>query len=112
MIDSDKERQIWEKYIELNLVDFGDYIKVTSQNLVGIYGGIWIRRQYVSRVSKIDTEIVKCGLGGTLGNKGAVCIIFSVDDTKLSFIVCHLTSGNKEINERLRDIQDIHEKAF
>ena len=51
-------------------------------------------------------------MNGILGNKGGVIVKFNIDDSQLSIINCHLTSGNSSLSDRLRDINDIHEKAF
>ncbi len=55
---------------------------------------------------------VKTGYGGQSGNKGAVAIRFNFDDTTFTFTNCHLTSGQKKVNERLEDLREVYKKQF
>jgi phosphatidylinositol-bisphosphatase len=54
---------------------------VLSTDLVGIYIGIWVTKNIVHRLQSVESDTVKCGLGGTLGNKGAVMVRFIIDNS-------------------------------
>jgi hypothetical protein len=43
LFSNEREVRIWEDVIELNLREFGTYVKVESIDLVGIYIGIWAK---------------------------------------------------------------------
>lgn len=58
------------------------------------------------------TSKVKTGFGGQSGNKGAVAVRFNFDDSSLAFINCHLSSGQKNISERVDDLREIYRKSF
>ena len=47
-----------------------------------------------------------------LTGKGANLIRFSVDDTVVSFINCHLAYGKKNIKDRIMNLESIHSEAF
>lgn len=45
------------------------------------------------RISNIESDTVKCGFAGQLGNKGAAVLRLSVDDTSIAILNCHLPAG-------------------
>jgi phosphatidylinositol-bisphosphatase len=49
--------------------------------MVGIYLCLYAKRSLIKRISQIETDTVKTGLGGTLGNKGAALLKMQIDDT-------------------------------
>ena len=74
------------------------------RDLVGIFMVIFVRDPFVKRIKKLETDEVKTGLGGKLGNKGAVIIQFTVDDSNICLINSHLESGAKKNVDRLKNI--------
>ena len=46
---------------------------------MGIYISVLVLKQEISRVTMIEVDILKTGLGGTLGNKGATGIRFNLN---------------------------------
>lgn len=65
---------------------------------------IFVREPFVKRIKKLETDEVKTGLGGKLGNKGGVVIRFTVDDSNICLINSHLESGVKNNLDRLKNI--------
>jgi len=102
----------WKETVSSNLKQFGEYMFVKHQNLVGILMLIFAKSRIINRIKRVESDIVKTGLGGNFGNKGGAVIRMYIDDTSLCFINCHLESGNKANNTRLSNIVDIHQKAF
>ena len=109
---NEKILKIWENVISSNLRWKGDYIFITSKSLVGVFIMLYAKSYLKNRISKVETDTVKCGVMNKLGNKGATIIRIRIDDTALCFLNCHLEAGHKKINERLENINDIHTKAF
>lgn len=109
---NEKIMKIWETVISSNLRWKGDYIFITSKSLVGVFIMLYAKSYLKNRISKVETDIVKCGVMNKLGNKGATILRIRIDDTALCFLNCHLEAGNKKVNERLENINDIHTKAF
>lgn len=109
---NEKIMKIWENVISNNLRWKGDYIFITSKSLVGVFIMLFAKSVLKNRISKVETDTVKCGVMNKLGNKGATVLRIKIDNTSLCFINCHLEAGNKKINERLENINDIHTKAF
>lgn len=56
--------------------------------------GFW-KSHIVGNISDIQATKVKTGLGGNLGNKGAVLLRFNIDDTSVIAACAHLESGQK-----------------
>jgi hypothetical protein len=74
---------------------------IKSQDLVGIFIMVFIKKDIKHRVKNVDSDDVKTGLmGGTFGNKGACRIRIDVDDSSFCFMCCHLESGQKGLEER------------
>ena len=112
IMSNDTSIVVWDQLILQNLSRYGSFVKVTHADLVGIYTTIYVRKQHVHRIRCIELDIVKTGLGGALGNKGATGIRFKIDDTSLVFINCHLSSGAKQAESRLLEVRDIHDRLF
>lgn len=74
------------------------------RDLVGIFMVIFVREPFVKRIKRLETDEVKTGLGGKLGNKGGVIIRFTVDDSNICLINSHLESGLKNNVDRLKNI--------
>jgi hypothetical protein len=56
--------------------------------------------------------MIKTGLGGSSGNKGAVIVRFKLDDTSIALVNCHLMSGKNKGSKRTDEINFILDNAF
>jgi len=63
---------------------------------VGILTLIYAKEDIRNRTTKADKDVVKVGMAGTMGNKGASIIRFCVDDSSFVFINSHLESGENK----------------
>lgn len=88
------------------------YKMLKWRDLVGIFMVLFVRDPFVKRIKRLESEEVKTGLGGKLGNKGGVVIRFCVDDSNICLINTHLESGVKKNADRIRNINEIHQKIF
>jgi hypothetical protein len=61
--------------------------------MMGLFTVIFVKDRIKSRITSLKSDNVKCGLNGTLGNKGATMIRMDIDNSSLSFSNCHLSSG-------------------
>lgn len=103
---------IWQELLLKTLRNIDKYIVVHKEILVGILLIIFIKEHLRDRLNNLDVDVVKTGLAGTLGNKGAVVMKFNIDDSSLCFINCHMEAGGKQNNVRLANLIDFHQKAF
>jgi hypothetical protein len=83
IMSNDSMIQAWEQLILNHLSEFGQYVKIEQADLVGIFITVYVRKQQVHRISQIEIDTVKTGLGGTLGNKGATGIKFRLDESQV-----------------------------
>lgn len=88
------------------------YSPLCQSNLVGIGLFIYAKKHLCKYITKIETDTVKVGFGGKMGNKGGVAGRFSLFDTNICVLGCHLASGNEENDARKSQLVDIHNRAF
>lgn len=87
------------------MINNNDYYKMLKwKDLVGIFMIMFVKESFVKRIKKLESEEIKTGLGGNLGNKGGVVIKFTIDDSNICLINAHLESGNKKCMDRLKNI--------
>ena len=78
--------------IAKNASKYAEYVRIEKECLVGnlidwklFFVGIFIlilaHPSVVHRISNVETDVVKTGFSGTLGNKGAALVRFKVDDS-------------------------------
>ncbi|WRT68300.1 uncharacterized protein IL334_005276 [Kwoniella shivajii] len=85
------------------------YVKVHSENLVGLFTCIFVKSTEKDSLSSLDITTVKRGIGGIYGNKGAIVSRFVMDDTSICFINVHLAAGQSQKTARNADIAAIME---
>ncbi|KIJ38779.1 hypothetical protein M422DRAFT_176321 [Sphaerobolus stellatus SS14] len=85
------------------------YVVAHSDHLVGLFSCIFVRHRQKALLRDSAMKIVKRGLGGRYGNKGAIVARFVFDDTSLCFINCHLAAGQSHTRQRNQDIAAILE---
>lgn len=67
--------------IVADVFGMGEYIVLLSDNLVGLFSLVLVRKAEVSNVRDGAVASLKTGMGGRMGNKGAVVSSLTVDDT-------------------------------
>jgi len=92
------------------------YIVQHTENLVGLLTCVFVRRELAKPTSAPtaihDTAIttIKCGMGGMYGNKGAIVARFTVDDSSICLLNCHLAAGQSQKMARNMDLASILEE--
>lgn len=101
----------------------GDFVKLAGTNIMGIRIGLFVRRKFYYQINDIKCEVVATGIANVIGNKGGVCVSFTLNDKSFCFLGSHLAAHleRKRLlvrNENYRDIisrmpmsddcQDIH----
>ena len=66
-----------------------------SKSMVGCFILLIVKSELAHKVRGLNSCRIKTGMGGNAGNKGAVVLRLSIDDTSLMFINCHLQSGRR-----------------
>ncbi|KAF3332111.1 type I inositol 1,4,5-trisphosphate 5-phosphatase CVP2-like protein [Carex littledalei] len=87
----------------------GEFRCIITKQMVGIMTTVWIRDELLQFLHQPSVSCIGCGVMGCLGNKGAVSVRFFLHETSFCFVCCHLASGGKAVDVRLRntDIIDI-----
>lgn len=85
------------------------YTQVASVTMVGIHLAVWVRASLAVHVRGLDTAVVGTGVGGFMGNKGAVVARFRLFDTSFAFVCAHLSSGQSPTahTKRAADVAEI-----
>ncbi|QRV87833.1 endonuclease/exonuclease/phosphatase family protein [Ceratobasidium sp. AG-Ba] len=86
------------------------YNVIHSENLVGLFTCIFVRKPECISLSDPSITTVKRGMKGRYGNKGAIIARFVLDDTSFCFLNCHLAAGQKHVRERNQDLASILEE--
>ena len=80
------------------------YQPVAEQQLIGLFLLIYASPEIAPTISSVSTTSVGTGLGGYMGNKGAVTArIVLGETTRVVFVNCHLTAGVEKGNLERRN---------
>ena len=107
----------WCKQIDLALNEIGSrvgkkFVYLTGKDLVGIASFVFVSDKLQQKVHMMHWKEVKTGFGNNLGNKGSIMLFMQIDDSVLTLANSHLAAGEKAANERIQDIQFIHNDAI
>jgi len=83
------------------------YGLVASKQMVGIFLTVWMRKELIQHVSHLRISSVTRGIMGCLGNKGCIAVSLQLYKTSFCFICSHLASGEREGDERRRNLDVI-----
>ena len=83
------------------------YKKSCVIHLVGIYCICFTKTKLKEKINVINTNVIKTGLLGTLGNKGYVTLSLKYMNNILSFAVAHLEAGKNNNQERIDTLKQI-----
>ena len=99
----------WRLKIEAVLGPRG-YLKVITQHLVGLVLLLYVDKRVVKYISDVSTKTISAGVMGVGGNKGAVCIEFRFDQSKICIVNCHLAAHQERVRQRNQNLAKISHK--
>ncbi|ETN44694.1 uncharacterized protein HMPREF1541_10364 [Cyphellophora europaea CBS 101466] len=85
------------------------YAEVHTSSLIGLFQCIFVRQEERPNMRDLNAINVKCGMKGHYGNKGALVTRFTLDDSSLCFVNCHLAAGQTQTSHRNNDVATILE---
>lgn len=88
------------------------YIHVRDEDMFGCLICIFAKKSIASSITRIESDKIKTGFKGKLGNKGSVMIRFNIYDTSVVIWNCHLASGDSQIAARCSQLEDIQQRGF
>ncbi|KAE8730069.1 Type I inositol 1,4,5-trisphosphate 5-phosphatase CVP2 [Hibiscus syriacus] len=86
-----------------NKIQGQDFQCVISKQMVGILISVWVRSYLCPYIRYPSVSCIGCGIMGCLGNKGSVSVRFRLHETSFCFVCCHLASGGRQGDEKLRN---------
>lgn len=97
----------WERMISSAIGS--KYVLVSSKQMIGILLVIFIKRELFPFVRAITFDKVAVGIGGVVGNKGAVVTRFNLFDTTFYFLTSHLAARKekKRVHRRNQNVATI-----
>ena len=88
------------------------YQIVTEIDLIGIYLIIFAKTSIIKYIKNFDSQIIKTGFMGSIGNKGACLLRFNINDSKIAIACCHLSAGQEMYEARRSEITDVLNTSF
>ena len=90
-----------------------DYEFLASHFMVGLWICTFCLKHHKTIISNLQTSALTRGIGGLLGNKGAVFVRFTIFDSSICFINSHFTAHQHNIEQRNADYYAIlHQEVF
>lgn len=83
------------------------YILFKRHKLSGILLYIFVLREIILRTRDFETESVKTGFGGLLGNKGGVSLRFTLNGNPICVVNSHLAPHQEQLKQRIDDYHSI-----
>jgi len=97
----------WKNLVIKHLERIDKYVIIKTLDLVGILLLVFVKETIKENVKNIDSQIVRTGMLGTMGNKGSCILRFNYNDTSLATACCHLSAGASNVSARISEINDI-----
>jgi hypothetical protein len=80
---------------------------VVSKNMVGLCMTIFALRPFRQHISQVQVSSLGRGVGGVLGNKGAVYARFNIKDTSICLVCAHFAAHREQLLRRNEDFYAI-----
>ncbi|CAM9474706.1 unnamed protein product [Ectocarpus fasciculatus] len=106
----------WFTHVYTYLAQYGQrygvrYAMVTEQRLLGTYMLIMAKEDLCPKIAHVQTAVVPTGLGGYLGNKGAVAVRLEVGGrSSLCFVCVHMAAHREQVLARNAEYKLISSK--
>jgi len=103
-------RKRWEEFLmhQINSRRTGKkVVLLRSEQLVGLFVCAFIVEDDIQYIRDLAVENSKTGLYGFSGSKGALCLRFVYKDTSICFVCAHLSAGQNNVNDRIKDYNEI-----
>lgn len=98
-------KNTWEKHLQAALGP--DYVMIKTETMAALHIAVFIWKPIEDLVSAVDSSTVATGIGGIVGNKGAVAISVYLGSTSLLFVNAHLTANQGNTQARNSDYKRI-----
>eukprot|EP00727_Mastigamoeba_balamuthi_P006910 m51a1_g284 putative inositol 5-phosphatase (611) ;mRNA; r:325028-327330 len=79
-----------------------DYVRLDYASILYVKLAVFVKREHAAKVRFVEKTTEATGIAGIVGNKGAVAISFTLNETSLCFVGCHLAAHQNNAEERNR----------
>ncbi|ORX44222.1 hypothetical protein BCR36DRAFT_586342 [Piromyces finnis] len=108
IVSNNEKENHWSEKIEEGINSLNKkYVKIASQQMVGICVFVYVRKELKKVISNVSTSFIGCGLMGIMGNKGASGIRMMIYDSYVCFVNSHLAADTMQVQRRNEDYRDI-----
>ncbi|MES1912027.1 MAG: hypothetical protein MHM6MM_004370 [Cercozoa sp. M6MM] len=83
-------RKAWLAHITEHVGPGHDLLAHESMWQIAVY--VFVRKSLAIDVNSLEARQVACGIGNTIGNKGAVAVSFNIQGTSFVFVCLHLAA--------------------
>ncbi|ORZ28711.1 hypothetical protein BCR41DRAFT_3172 [Lobosporangium transversale] len=98
-------KSVWEKYLQKSLGP--DYVMIKTETMAALHLAVFIWKPIEDLVTAVDSSTVATGIGGIVGNKGAVAISVYLGSMSFLFVNAHLTAHQNNTQARNNDYKRI-----
>ncbi|KAG0098360.1 inositol polyphosphate 5-phosphatase, partial [Podila epicladia] len=98
-------KSAWEKHLQTAIGP--DYVMLKTETMAALHLAVFIWKPIEDLVSAVDSSTVATGIGGIVGNKGAVAISVYLGSTSFLFVNAHLTAHQSNTQARNSDYKRI-----
>jgi hypothetical protein len=85
---------------------------VKCLDLVGVFMVFFVKTSLKDKIKNFDSQIIKTGLMGAMGNKGSCLIRFTYLETSFAFSTGHFAAGSSANASRINELTDILNRNF
>ncbi|CAM1308786.1 INPP5J (predicted) [Pycnogonum litorale] len=83
------------------------YMRLKVERLQGIMLFLFIKKKHLSRVTGLQADYTRVGLGGMWGNKGGIGIRLNIFGCSICFVNTHLSANDDELDKRIAEYSSI-----
>ncbi|KAI8357110.1 hypothetical protein B0O80DRAFT_496830 [Mortierella sp. GBAus27b] len=98
-------KAIWESHLQALLSPH--YVMVKTETMAALHLAVFVWKPIEDLITAVDSSTVATGIGGIVGNKGAVAISLYLGSMSFLFVNAHLTAHQSNAQTRNSDYKRI-----
>lgn len=88
------------------------YTIISQMSMLQINLCVVVRNEHRLSITRTDSAKVAKGIGGIIGNKGAVAISFCLEKSSLCFILSHFAARPERLEQRNNNFHEISKELL
>ncbi|KAK3826027.1 MAG: hypothetical protein J3Q66DRAFT_113284 [Benniella sp.] len=98
-------KPLWESHLQTLLGP--DYVLVKTETMAALHLAVFVWKPIEDLITAVDSSTVATGIGGIVGNKGAVAVSLYLGSMSFLFVNAHLTAHQSNTQARNSDYKRI-----